>query len=172
MATNLTVEERMVGGGRLVDTATGLQQAAVFGQGVFPSRTWRLGYGTGSGQGNQWYLARRTVNATTADNLDLAGVLTNLTGTITFSHIKRLLLRIVSPDGTKKLQVGPRNQANAWQGPWGGTGATVYEEVVEELDKKNQFGGWAVTAGSADVLGIYNPGATAVTYAIWIIGRQ
>lgn len=173
MAYTLSIGERTTGGGRMIDEASNTQQTISPGVTPAPSGTFNLNYGTSSGQANQWYAGQRTVTATTADNLDLSGVLTNpVSGTVTLTAVKRVLIQIVSPDGTKSLRVGPQNVSNAWQGPWGGTGATVYETVYEEMDKKNQYSGWAVTAGTGDILGIYNPGATSVTYFIWIIGVQ
>src|SRR5581483_9791621 len=110
--------------------------------------------------------------ASSSDNLDLSGSLTNpITGTVTLTAVKRILIRVVSPDGTKKLYVGPQAVANAFATPWGGAGATVYTVVYEEYDIKNSYGGWAVTAGTGDILGMSNPGRTDVTYAILVIGK-
>lgn len=173
MAVTLSIGERVSGGGRIVDDAVNTQQTISPGVTPAPSQVFNLSFGTASGQANQWYAAQRTVAATTADNLDLSGVLVNpVSGTVTLTAVKRVLVQIVSPNGTKSLRVGPQNVSNAWQGPWGGTGATVYETVYESFDIKNQFGGWAVTAGTGDILGIYNPSLTSVTYFIWIIGVQ
>jgi hypothetical protein len=173
VSLQLSIEERASGGGVLRDTAGDTQQFAAFGGPVLPDRAWRLEHGTGSGQGNVWYLARRTVADGADDDIDLAGGVSDYRGvTITFTAVKRLLIRIVEPDGTKVLRVGPQGVTNGWQGPWGGTGATVYEMVLEETDHRNSFGGWVVTAGTGDILRIHNPGVDPVTYAIWIVGTQ
>lgn len=171
MATVLRLSERTIGGGRVTDPATLQAQPASYGQGILPSSVFTLASGTGTGQASKWYLARRALAGTTFDLLDLAGGLTDYAGaSLTFSAVKRCLVAVVSPDGTKKLRVGPQDQSNAWQGWFGGTGATVYEEVFHTTDRKHPYAGWTVTGGSADVLAVYNPGATSVTYAIWIIG--
>lgn len=131
--------------------------------------------GTSDNQANEWFHDQRTVAATTADNLDLAGTLTNrLTGaTITFTVIKLMLFRIISPDGTKALAVGPRNQTNAWAGPWvGGVGATVYDDVKDWMVWVNRYGWGTITAGSADVLGVYNSSASQLTYDVILIGEK
>ena len=57
-----------------------------FGAVSVPDLGISLTYGTGSGQANKLYIASRTVTATTADNLDLAGSLSDgLGNTITFT---------------------------------------------------------------------------------------
>lgn len=125
--------------------------------------------GNGSGQAETWYSGERIVAATTADNLDLSGVLSNVFGvSIAAVKVKWIILAIVTPDGTKTIRIGPRNQANAWQGPWGGTGATVYQDVTHWQPFFEPVNGWSVTAGTGDILGIYNPSAVSVTYRIWI----
>lgn len=174
MSNTLNFASRYGGGGRLVDNATLTQQAAIIGAtgGLIPALGLTLLNGTGSGQASNWYLAVRSVAGTTADNLDLAGGLTNGLGQVlTFTKVKYLLLAINSPDGAKKLDLGPKGASNPFIGPWaGGSGATVYDEVYEVYENRNTFSGWTVTATTGDILGIYNPGATTVTYTIFIIG--
>jgi hypothetical protein len=128
-------------------------------------------FGTGSGQANKLYIASRTVATVTADNLDLAGSLADgLGNTITFTSLKLMLFAITSPDGTKTLRIGPRNQSNPFQGPWGGTGATVYQDVTHHWYGYEPVAGWAVTAGTGDILGVYNPSAGSVTYTVLLVG--
>lgn len=171
MADTIRVNERIIGGGIIRDTTTGKSQTANYGQGALPSRTLAFTNGTADQQVNLWYLAQRTLAATTTDSLDLAGGLTGYGGaTLTFTKIKRVYVSIVSPDGTKSLRVGPQGVANAAQLGWGGTGATVYNTVITDLDLVHSYAGWSVTAGTGDILPIYNPGASAVTYAIFILG--
>jgi len=60
---------------------------------------------------------------------------------------------------------------NAFPGPWsGGSGATVYEDVYTVGRWTNPFTGWTVTAGTGDILGLYNPGATPITVHVLVIG--
>lgn len=173
MSLALYVSETVGGGGRLYDTTTLSQIVATFGSGVLPSIDLSFQNGTGSGYANQWYLARRTLAATTYDLLDLAGGLTQYDGsTITFTKIKRVLIALVSPDGTAKLRIGPQGQSNPFTGPWGGTGATVYREVIHKDDMTHPYAGWTVTAGTGDILPIYNPTGSSIVYAIWIIGES
>lgn len=171
MADVLRFSERVIGGGIIRDTVTLQQQPASFGLGVLPSLNFELQNGTGSGQANKWFLERRTVNATTYDLLDLAGGVDDYKGDpITFTAIKRCLLKIVDPNGTKKLYLGPQNQTNAAQLWAGGTGATAYDEVFWGIDHKHPYAGWTVTAGTGDILPVYNPTGSAITYAIFLLG--
>jgi hypothetical protein len=81
-----------------------------------------------------------------------------------------VLVGIDSPDGSKAVRVGPQNQANAWQGWFGGLGATVYDLEYWWLARMGPPAGWAVTAGSADQFVLYNPGATSIDVNVAIIG--
>jgi hypothetical protein len=68
--------------------------------------------------------------------------------------------------------VGPQNVANAAQLWFGGVTADFYEIVHEGVcRRRTDATGWAITATTADKLGIYNPGAGSVTYRIWLIFR-
>lgn len=188
----LTLNETVGGGGTVKDTASLTQQTASYGSGALPSVSIAGSYSTAAASttavvtasagatltADAWYLAQRTVAATTYDNLTLYGSLTDAEGnTLNFKTVQRVLLVHANPTGSNPIQVGPQNQTNAWGGaantPWpGGVGATVYDEVYWKLDLVNPWG-WTVDhATPADVLGIYNPNAGSVTYAVWILGTQ
>jgi hypothetical protein len=178
MPTNtLAANLRISGSGSLTANET-VQLAsvpAVFGIGSngFSSWEYALTNGTGSGNANEVYIGRHTITAGGGSSIDLAGSLTNPLGqTITFATIKALLIIVRSPDGTKKVLVGPQNVANTWQGPFGGTGATAYEEVYEIFLKATRYTGWTVTAGTGDLLRITNPGASDVDVDVLIIGTK
>lgn len=128
--------------------------------------------GNGNNQAQELWHDQRTVAATTADNLDLAGSLTNAWGsTVTFADIVVIAIWIRDPDGTSELRVGPRNQSNAWQGPFGGTAATDYVESKTGILLFDGYGMGAVSGASTDVLGIYNSSAQELDYDIVIIGH-
>jgi hypothetical protein len=156
----------------MADTSAGKGFSRKFGSQSIPATDISITYGTGNAQCNWMYYASRTVTATTADNLDLYGSLTDAFGTtINATYLKVLAVAISSPDGTKKLQVGPRGVANTNQLAFGGTGATVYVEVYDwQVVAFNPYTGFAVTNASTDVVGIYNPGAGSVTYSILMAG--
>ena len=114
----------------------------------------------------------RTLAATTFDLIDLAGGLTDYKGaTITFAKVKWIYVALSTQDGTNALRIGPQNQANAWQGPWGGTGATVYRTTYTDWEFYRPVTGTTVTAGTGDIFPVYNPGAGSVDYLLWVLGN-
>ena len=153
------------------DGTSGATLSKRFGAVSVPDLGVSFSYGSGSGQANKLYYASRTVATVTADNLDLAGSLSDSLGnTLTFTSLKLMLFAVSSPDGTKTLRIGPRNQSNPFQGPWGGTGATVYQDVTHHWYGYEPVAGWTVTAGTGDILGVYNPSAGSVTYSVLLVG--
>lgn len=127
--------------------------------------------GTGSGQCNEHWHDERTVAAGATDNLDLSGGLTSGLGVaITFTSIKLIIIDIDTPLSTKSLRVGPRGQGQAAQLWFGGVAATDYMTIARTLFFTEPIAGWTVTAGSADVLGIYNSGSVSCTYRIYLAG--
>jgi hypothetical protein len=151
-----------------LDLSTPINSVAV-GTGDFPECLIELEDGNGAEQAQAHWHDLRTVTATTADNLDLYGSLTGPFGsTVSVVKIKTILVVIDTPGTTKSLRIGPQNVANANQLGFGGTGATVYATCRRFLLLEDVDSGWTVSNGSTDVLGIYNPSAVSVTYAIWI----
>jgi hypothetical protein len=165
----LNTDFQIGGGGSFVDSTAAATFLARFGAASLPLRRSQYTFGTGDYQANAWYVASRTVTATTADNINLTS-LSFFGTTFSLTKLKYLYVAISNPDGTKSLLVGPRGVSNAVQLGWGGTGATVYDTVYTGQDWERPHAGWTVTATTADILGIYNPGASSVTYGIWILG--
>lgn len=182
----LNGQVQVIGSAKISDSVSLVSQTAGFGTGPLPSKTLNFTYGTGANANaptqfnvNCWYLASRTVSATTADNLTLYGSLTDAEGNaINFKYIRYICIIISSPDGTKYLNVGPQGVTHAWGGasnmPWpGGAGSTVYDQVWWYWEICHPFAGYTVDHTTpADVLGIDNGSAESVTYGIWIIGEQ
>jgi hypothetical protein len=139
------------------------------GQGNFDAINNTLSDGTGNNQAQSWAHDEITIATTANADLDLTAM-TNNFGAVAFSKIKFLLIDIDSPDGTKAVRVGPQNVTNGWQGPWGGVGATVYQEVFTQMLLVHPYAGWTVTNSSADILRINNPTAGSVTLRYLIIG--
>jgi hypothetical protein len=128
--------------------------------------------GAGDDQANQVWHDRRTVAAVTADNLDLAGVLYNPLGElVTLARVKAIIIFNRSTQCTLQLQAGA---SNGWAAFLGGTTPHLKIEpggsVVLVAPKA---AAWPVTAGSADVLTVYNSHASvAADYDIIIIGAK
>ncbi len=122
---------------------------------------------------NQLYRASTVITAGSNLDLDLYGSLLNPFGeTINFATLRAILIGVASADGSAALRVGPQNVTHAFQGPWGGGGATVYETVYWQQLWLSGQAGWTVTDGALDVLRINNPGASSVTAQILLIGTQ
>lgn len=155
------------------DTVSGALLAREFGRNSVPELSIDLDeYGTGNNQINKLYYAKRTLATVTTDSLDLAGGLSDFQGsTITFTKIKLCAVAIASPNGTKKLYIGPQGVANSMTANWGGTGATVYREFMYfDIAIYDPINGYTVTAGTGDLLNIYNPTGSSIDYHIVIAG--
>jgi hypothetical protein len=128
--------------------------------------------GTGAGQANQVYRARRTLAASAFEDLDLSGAsLQNPFGTnIAFARIKAVGIAALAANVNNVVVGGA--PSNAWVGPFG---AATHTKAVRpggfELWACNDATGWPVTATTADLLRIANSaGGSSVTYDILLIG--
>ena len=125
--------------------------------------------GTGVGKADLAYVARRTIAAGGADSLDLAGVLTDAFGAvINAAKVKAIVVKGAS-DNSAALVVG--NGTNPFQGPFGAAASTV-SVGPSGLYAVADLTGWTVTAGTGDILKISNPGASAATYDIAVLGAS
>jgi hypothetical protein len=131
-----------------------------------------LSNGTGAGQANALFADTRTLAASGTEDLDLAGGLTDALGTaLTFTAIKAIRVRAAA--GNTNNVVITRPASNGFAGPFlaAGDGISVPPGGAA-LFERSDAAGWAVTAGTADLLTITNSGAgTGVTYTIELIGE-
>jgi hypothetical protein len=137
----------------------------------FPTLSAPMTTGTASKQGNLLTSAKYTIAGGANQDIDLSGSLlspANLSAV--FTKVKQVVVAIDSPDGTKKVRVGPQGVTNGCQLWFGGVGAQAYEEVVEFMLKTDRFTGWTVTPGTGDILRINNPTGVSVDVYIAIIG--
>jgi hypothetical protein len=175
MANTVTATLQLTGSGTFEkDTdLTSAVEAFSIGSNDFDEIKHEFTNGTGNNQINSIWFDERTIAASGNDDLDLAGGLTDVYGaTITFAILKIILIDIDTPDGTKSVLVGPAGVANGFQGPFGGTGATVYLTVKESLYIVEPWTGWTVTAGTGDILRVTNgSGAASVIYRILLGGE-
>lgn len=171
MAQTFTLSLATQGGGSITDDATDVTQRFAFGGVVLPAVAVDLASGTGNNQANKVYLELRTLAATTTDSIDLTS-LTDFQGdALSFAKVKYVFVGIVDADGTKELRVGPQGAANAFDGFWGGTGATVYDRVWHSQEYKQLVGGVA-TGGTDKVLAVHNPGGSSLDYALFVVGTD
>lgn len=129
--------------------------------------------GSGANQANQIFTDQRTLGISANEELDLAGGLTDAFGNaITFTKIKAIIVSAAAGNGGD-IQVGgsATNGFNDWVGAVGDLVAVkpggAFAVVAPDVN------GYAVTAGTGDLLKIANTdGAASGTYDITIIGVE
>ncbi|MGW6455511.1 hypothetical protein ACWF94_06205 [Streptomyces sp. NPDC055078] len=133
-----------------------------------------LGSGTGAGKADRVWADRRTLAASGTEDLDLAGVLADAFGAvITWARVKGLF--VAAADANVNNVVVGGAAANPWAPLLGATGAVTLRPgaVVGAMAGAADATGYAVTAGTADLLKVANSGAgTSVTYDIFIVGSS
>ena len=131
-----------------------------------------LADGTGADQANQVFSDQRTLAGSANEELDLSGSLVDAFGnTIAFTKIKAIIISAAAANGGD-IQVGgsASNGFDSWVGAAG-------DLVVVQPDGAFVLvapgvNGYAVTAGTGDLLKITNTDASPVTYDITIIGVE
>lgn len=127
--------------------------------------------GTGASQANQIWTDSREISGSGNDDLDMATSLTNAFGTtLTFTSIKGIIISAASANGGN-IEVGAEGT-----NPF----ASFFGDATDQLviAPGGFFGlvnpaadGYAVTAGTGDILRIANTDGSAVNYDIMIIGE-
>ncbi|MDI9885315.1 hypothetical protein QMZ92_13155 [Streptomyces sp. HNM0645] len=133
-----------------------------------------LSSGTGAGQADKVFSDRRTLAASATEDLDLAGVLTDAFGAaITFARIKGLIIK-AAVGNTNNVVIGAA-ATNTWATLLGATHTITLRPgaALCVMADATDATGYAVTAGSGDLLKVANSGAgTSVTYDIVLIGAS
>lgn len=160
-----------------VDLSADLSSAADF---TTPSAPLKRVYqailrsGTGAGLADRLFSDQRTLAASATEDLDLAGALVDtLGGTTVFARVKGLLVAAAAGN-TNNVVVGAA-AANPWATLLGATGTITlrpgafFVAVAGTADAT----GWAVTAGTGDLLKVANSAAgTPVVYDVHVIGAS
>lgn len=133
--------------------------------------------GTSANQADIFWADERTVNASTNDDIDLAGALSDTFGTtVAAAEIVALLIIHEAIDGTANtsdLTIGNAG-SNPWEGVLDGTSPTIgpiKPGGVVFIGSPNAAGIGAVTGGSADVLRVANGSGASATYQIAVLAR-
>ncbi|GFH36630.1 hypothetical protein [Streptomyces pacificus] len=137
-------------------------------------RSVQLASGTGAGQADLVFSDRRTISASGAEDLDLAGVLLDAFGaTITFARVKGLFIS-ASANNANNVVVGA-DATNPWATLLNAAGTVTlrpgasFAAVAGATDST----AYAVTAGTGDLLQVANSaGGTSVTYDVVVIGAS
>lgn len=128
--------------------------------------------GTTAGKADKIFADSRTISASSNDDIDLAGSLTDEFGqALTFAKVKVIAIR-AKDTNTNDVKLGGAS-SNQFVGPFGAaahTVATAPGGVTVLIAPKD---GWSVTAATGDILRVANSGAgSAVVYDIVIIGTS
>ncbi|MFI9824417.1 hypothetical protein ACIHFC_28795 [Streptomyces sp. NPDC052013] len=137
------------------------------------SRKMSLASGTGVGKADRVFSDRRTLAASATEDLDLAGVLLDAFGAaITFARVKGIIVAAAAGN-TNNVVLGAAT-TNAWATLLNATGTvTLRPGAFLAVGTGQADTGYAVTAGTGDLLKVANSGAgTPVTYDIHIIGAS
>jgi hypothetical protein len=130
-----------------------------------------LASGTGDNQASKVFSDTRTLAASASEDLDLAGTLTNPLGVaVVFTSIKALFIKAAAGN-TNNVVVGGAS-ATQFQGPFGAVEDTIAIPPGGQLLVSAPKAGWAVGAGTADLLKLANSSSgTGVTFEIVICGN-
>jgi len=128
--------------------------------------------GTAAGQADLLFSDQRTITASSNEDLDLSGSLTDVYGT-TLAFVKVKVIAIYAASGnTNNVQVGPA-ASNGFLGPFADASDQIDIAPGGTMLLTAPSAGWTVTASTGDLLNIANSGAgTGVTYDIVIIGTS
>lgn len=134
-----------------------------------------LASGTAAGQADVQFADTRTLAASGSEDLDLAGVLTDAFGnTVTLARVKALVIR-ASASNTNNVIVGgaASNGFVSWVGGATHTVTLRPGATLALFAGSADATGYAVTAGTADILKIANSGGTTgVDYDVVILGAS
>lgn len=127
--------------------------------------------GTGVGQADKMYAAARTVASAANDDIDLAGVLTDVLGVaLTFVGVKAIYIRAADAN-VNDLVIGPA-PTNGFLGPFADATDRIRLRPGEMFLITNKTAtGWVVTPSTGDLLRVTNGGSgSTVSYDVIIIG--
>lgn len=159
-----------------VSLAATLNQSLKLQAGGLPinyARTLGLSNGSGAGQADRIWADTRTLAASALEDLDLAGTLVDGFGqVITLARVKAIVIAAAGANANNLVVGGAA--ANAFVN-W--VGAATHTITVRPgglfVLASTDAVGYAVTAGTGDLLRVTNGGAgTAVTYDIVVIGSS
>jgi hypothetical protein len=131
--------------------------------------------GTGAGQADKVFHDTRTLTASSTEDLDLAGVLTDAFGSVlTFVKIKALIISAAAANTNNVLVGGVAAGLSSIIVPQATGIVTVRPGAVFAVFAgAADSTGYAVTATTADLLHVANSAAgTSVTYDVIVIGTS
>jgi hypothetical protein len=134
------------------------------------SKVMQLLDGTGAGKASKSFFGSRTISASATDGLDLAGVLVDALGaSLTFTKIKMIAVKAAAANTGNITLGGGTNACNTFFGA--DTDKIVIKPGGLFVIAAEDANGYAVTAGTDDLINIVNLVAAQVAYDIVIIGE-
>lgn len=139
------------------------------------SMAYTLANGTAAGQADRLFADTRTLAASGTEDLDLAGVLTDVFGaTLTFARIKALMF-LAAVGNTNNVLIS-RPASNGWATFFSAANHSVILRPGAALMLAAGFAdatGYGVTAATGDLITVTNSaGTTSVDYSIIIVGAS
>lgn len=133
--------------------------------------------GTAADQADLIWHDQRIVPSSSNDDLDLTNLTSSIFGStvlIDLAKVKAILIVNTSTTSGDVLRIGGAGAGgNAFNAPFNGDDDAVVEVGADSaLLLCNKKDGWAVTGDDEDVLRIANPGASAITYKVAIVGTS
>lgn len=127
--------------------------------------------GTGSGNADRVFTDTRTITASSNEDIDLSGALTNAYGTVTFARLKLLIITADSANTNNVVITRPASN-----------GVPLFAAASDAISvRPGGFFAWGctdatavvVTAGTGDLINISNSSSgTSVTYSIVALGTS
>lgn len=172
MGLDVRVQRR---GGYLV-TLGGLPTGLRFGASPLIGRL-DLASGTGVAQADTLYRKDFSLTAVgmggdtiAVDLVGGAGELDVTGAALSLAKVRWVYVEVTTPAAGKAIRIGPRNVANAWQGWFGGVGASDYSIVPDILDFCDRYDNWPVVGASTKILSLHNPSAVAAAGVLLVGG--
>jgi hypothetical protein len=147
------------------DLAPGIQQLDY-------RKRYALASGTGAGKADMLWNDTRTINASSSEDLDLVGALTDAMGS-TFAPVRIKALIIKAADGNANNVVCGGASATQWAALLGTTGTVTVRPgaLFVAVAGKADATCYVSAAGATDLFKVANSGAgTSVTYDIIVVG--
>lgn len=131
-----------------------------------------LSSGVAAQQADRIYSKTITLAASANQDIDLAGALLDpIGGSAVFAKVKAIAIRARDAN-TNNVVVGAA-ASNGFVGPFGAATHTIAVPPGGNMMITAPASGWAVTAGTGDLLRVANSGAgTSVTFDLIIIGTS
>lgn len=136
-----------------------------------------LAPGVSADQADRLWHDRRTLAAGASEDLDLTSLVRSVFGgavTVSLAAVKALLLVNSATTPGDDLALGGAGVAGqAWAGPFDGDpDARLLVPAGSAVLLSNLKAGWAVAAGTADILRMRNTGTGSVTYSLVLVGTS